>query len=183
MPFLDEEAMAVAQQALAQPGTPGPPGTNGSAGANGLGFTATVRQTGDQTATNANLANTSLLFALTSGVVYGVRFAGSYRSSVLTVGLKLGLTVPAFTSFSAEAKIGGFAADGAGSEWQGVINSSGDSVIATAVAVINVDTPWEITGVIEPSASGNLTVQFAAETTGATVTLRRGSVGLLSAVP
>jgi hypothetical protein len=163
-------------------GIQGVPGGSGSQGPAGLGFTATVRQANDQTATNANLANTALTFPVLSGLTYQYRFAGAYRSSVLTVGLKLALTVPSFTVFSAGAKIGGFAADGAGSEWQGVINSSGDPLTASAAGAINVDLPWVIEGILVPSANGNLTVQFAGETTGATVTFRAGSSGLLSAL-
>lgn len=195
MPFLDEEAMAVAQLALAQPGPQGPQGPQGIQGIQGPpgadstvpgpagpSILSTVRQAADLTATNGTLQNTSLTRPVTAGNTYQFRFAGAYRSTVATVGLKLALTVPAVTLFTARAHISGFAADGSDSEWAGVINSSGDAVTATAAGATNQDLPWSIDGVLVPSANGNLTVQFAAETTGATVTFRAGSSGVLTVI-
>jgi hypothetical protein len=164
-------------------GGPGPQGNAGPQGNPGLGFAATVKLDADAAGkTDANLANTSLVLPVVAGSTYTFKFYGAWRSNTSTVGLKIGLTVPAFTIYTAQARIGGFAVDGAGSEWQGVLNTSGDSVTSSAVAVTNVDMPWCIEGIIVPSAPGNVTVQYAAETTGATVTLRRGSAGFLMVV-
>lgn len=164
-------------------GIQGPSGATGSQGVPGPNLLSVVKLTADETGkTDATLANTSLILPVTSGVYYTFQFTGLYRSTVLTVGLKVALTVPTFTTFTAQARIGGVTADGTGSEWQGVINTSGDAVTGTAVAAINVDLPFVIEGVILPSAGGNVTVQYAAETTGATVTLRRGSVGVRTTI-
>ena len=135
--------------------------------------------TADETgATTATLANTSLNFAVTNGVYYAFRFYCLWRSTVATVGLKLGLTTPTFTVFGATVRIL-IAADGVGAELQGAITTSGDSVIGTAAVAINTDYVSVIEGVILPSATGTLMVQYAAEATGATVTMRNGSAGEL----
>lgn len=146
----------------------------------GSGGPTTVRKTGSaQTSTDATLANiTSLLFALTSGVYYHFKFLLTFRSSSLTVGLKVGATFPAVTRFSCSARIP-IAAAAAGGELQGPIVATGGAVVGTAVAAINTDYCAVVEGVILPSANGNLQMQFAAETTGATVTLQPESVGFL----
>lgn len=165
-------------------GIQGPAGADGAQGPQGVpgpSILAVDYLSADEAGkTNATLSDTGLLFAVSSGVYYAFQFFGTYRSTVLTVGVKLGLTVPAFTRFGAQVRIGGFAGDGAGSEYQGVINASGDSVFSTAVAAINVDMPFTVEGVLVPSTNGTLMLQYAAETTGATVTLRQGSCGILT---
>ena len=130
--------------------------------------------------TDSTLANTSLSFALTSGHYYMFEFYVLYDTSVTTVGLRIGLTTPAYNAFSALCEIGGFTTDKAGAFWQGEINSSGDTLVATAATPINDDHLARITGVIKPSADGNLVLQYAAETTGATVTIRAGSAARLT---
>jgi len=146
----------------------------------GGGGPTSCRKTGAaQTATTATLADiTGLSFAVTSGVYYHFKFLVTFRSTVATVGLKLGLTFPNVTRFSGSCRIP-IAAAGAGGELQGPISASGGSVSGSAVAAINVDYCAICEGVILPSANGTLQLQFAAETTGATVTLQPESVGFL----
>ena len=135
--------------------------------------------TADETgATTATLANTSLNFAVTSGVYYAFRFYVLWRTTLATVGLKLGLTTPTFTVFGAQVRIM-ILATGTASELQGSIIASGGSVSGTDAAATNTDYIAVIEGVILPSATGTLMVQYAAETTGATVTMRNGSAGEL----
>jgi hypothetical protein len=135
--------------------------------------------TGDETGkTDANLVDTSLSFAVLNGVYYAFRFYVAWRTSVVSVGLKIGLTTPAFTVYSAVVRTI-FAADGSDAVWEGALTTSGDSVIGTAAPVIGTDYLTVIEGVILPSADGVLMVQYAAETTGATVTMRQGSAGEL----
>lgn len=143
-----------------------------------------VRLAADETGkVDANLVNTGLSFPVTSGVYYLFRFYVAYRSTVLTVGLKLGLTTPTFTTFAASVRIAGNAADGATTEpWAGNLTSSGDFVIAPAAVATGTDYLAVVEGLILPSANGTLMVQYAAETTGATVTMRRGSAGDLVVV-
>lgn len=165
-------------------GPTGVTGVGGAVGATGPSSLTFVKLTADETGkTDANLVNTGLSFAVVSGTYYRFRFDVVYRSTVLTVGLKLGLTIPTATVFSARAIIAGFTTDGAGDGFIGNITSSGDSVISTAVVATNTDYVATIEGIILPSANGTLMVQYAAETTGATVTMRRASAGELITLP
>lgn len=132
-------------------------------------------------ATTATLANTNLLFPVVSGVYYAFTFYCVWATTDITVGLKVGLTTPTFTVFSAQVRIVE-AADGVAAICGGTINSSGDSVSSSGAAVINDNTVAVIEGVILPSAAGTLRVQYAAETTGATVTMKQASCGILTAV-
>lgn len=135
--------------------------------------------TADETgATTATLANTSLSFSVTSGVYYIFRFYVLWRTTVATVGLKVGLTTPTFTTFGAEARMM-ILATGTAAEFEGSIIASGGAVSGTDAAVINTDYMAVVEGVILPSATGTLMLQYAAETTGATVTMRQASAAEL----
>lgn len=165
-------------------GSAGAAGGTGATGPTGPSALTFVKLTADETGkTDANLVNTGLSFAVVSGTYYKFRFDVVYRSTVLTVGLKIGLTTPTFTVFSARALIAGFAADGVGEPFAGNITSSGDSVISTAVVATGTDYVATVEGIILPSANGTLMLQYAAETTGATVTVRRSSAGELVTLP
>lgn len=145
----------------------------------GGGGPSSVKSTADQTKTDGTLINvTNCSFSLTSGVYYKFQFLITFRSSVATVGLKIGLTFPGITRFSCTAQIP-IAAAGAGGTLQGYITASGGAVTGTAVAAINTDYLAVVDGLILPSANGTLQLQFAAETTGATVTCRQGTCGVL----
>jgi hypothetical protein len=141
------------------------------------GVVSTVRQLADQTSTTATLANaTNLVFAVVAGVTYKFSFNVLFQSTVATVGITLGLTFPSVTIQAATVRIP-IAVAGAGGEHQGWIIASGGSVVGSAVPAINQNYLAIVDGVIVPSANGNLQLQFSAETTGATVTLKAGSVG------
>lgn len=138
--------------------------------------------TGDETGkTNATLANTGLAFSVVSGIYYHFHFGIVWRTTDVTVGLKIGLTTPSFTIFSAMAQIVE-AADANNAIFAGIINSSGDSVSSSGAGAADANQFATIDGVILPSASGTLTLQYAAETTGATVTMKQGSCAILTAV-
>lgn len=137
-----------------------------------------VNQIADQTATTASLANTSLTFAVVVGTRYMFRFYICWRTTGTGVGLQLGMTTPTFTTFAATVRILIGSAT-ATAEFQGALTTSGDSVVGTAAATANADLPAVVEGVILPSANGFITLQFAAETTGQTVTFRKGSTGEL----
>lgn len=146
------------------------------------GKLSTIALTASETGkTDATLTNTGLLFAITSGVIYSFRFYCSYRSTSNTVGIKLGLTYPSLTVFSAQVLIGGQAAAGVVGAWHAHLNSATTSASSTDIDTTGTDRLAIIQGIIQPSASGTLRVQYAAETTGATVTLRQGSTGELVA--
>ena len=143
------------------------------------GGPSVVKSTADQTKADATLINvTNCSFALTAGAYYKFQFLIPFRSTVSTVGLKIGLTFPTVTVQACTAQIP-IAAAGAGGVLQGYIVASGGSVLGTAVPAINTDYLAVVDGFILPSANGTLQLQFAAETTGATVTCRNGACGVL----
>ena len=91
----------------------------------------------------------------------------------------LGITTPTFTKYTAWVRINVTSAASTVGVYDGSFQASGDSVVAANVVAINTDYPAVIEGVIVPSAAGTLMLQYAAETTGSTVTLRQGSAGEL----
>lgn len=155
----------------------GPQGPKGDKGDPGQGAGAVAALAADTTArTLTTLADlTGLGFPVVAGGVY--RFEGriAFRTAATTTGIRLGLTCPAFTVMAATVNIP-FAADGQAAMWHGVINSSGDSVVSTGVPVANVDQLAIITGIIIPSAAGNVQIQYASEVNGSGVIVRQGSM-------
>lgn len=119
--------------------------------------------------------------ALTNAVGLGLTLAvGTYAvySKVLyttqagTTGLRIGATTPAFTAYAATVGLIA-AADGTGALFNGTINTSGDSVVAsgaqagTSVAVID--------GLIVVATAGTYQIQFASEVGGSNVQILPGS--------
>ena len=137
---------------------------------------STTKRTADTTTSTATLKDVGLAFSVVSGHYYKFKFVLLYSTGATTTGIKVALTCPAVTDFSAGVKIFGFAPDAAAGAWMGVINSSGDVVTSTGVAVINVHYTAEVEGIIVPSADGVLQLQWASETTAA-ATLKAGSMG------
>lgn len=136
-----------------------------------------VKRTVDTTCLLTSLANIGgMTFPLVAGQQYSYKYVLIYSTAATTTGVRLSLVFPTATTQSALVTIHGLAADGAASEWSGTINSSGDIVTSTAVAVINVNYIAIIEGTILPSANGILILQFASEVAAA-ATLKRGSVG------
>jgi hypothetical protein len=143
-----------------------------------------VKLTADETGvTNSTLVNTGLSFAVTNGVYYNFKFIVLWRSGSGTVGLKIGLTTPTFTEYSATVAIHGLAGDGNAEAYIGSLNTSGDSAVSTAAQFTTVSMLAVIEGFLLPSADGTLMVQYAAETTGSTVTMKKGSSGRLTTLP
>ena len=161
-------------------GEQGPQGIQGETGPPGPGGPAVVRKAADQTFANATLANVSdLSFAVVAGRYYHFRFVLLVRSNTATVGVKLSVTVPAFTRFGARAGHP-VAVDGVGCEFFGAITASGDAVIPTAVPAVNTDYLAVVEGLLLPSANGTLQLQAATETGTTQVIVRQASVGFLT---
>jgi hypothetical protein len=138
-----------------------------------------VANTADQTSTSTTVANSNTLsFNVTAGTYYRFTFTVVFRSAAAATGLKLALTHPGATVFSATAEIPS-GADGTGSHFSGWITSSGDVVTSTGVQNPNTDYIAIVQGMILPSASGLLRLQFGSEVAGSTVTLRNGSLASL----
>lgn len=144
------------------------------------GGVSTAKITSSLSSTNStSLTNTTgLSFGVGNGIFYAFRFLVVFRMSDVTDGLKIGLTCPTVDVFSASVDIPQ-TADGLGADYEGCINSSGDSVAAAATPVANSDFTAVIDGVIKPSANGTLQVQHAVTAGAASVTIRLGSCGFL----
>ena len=127
--------------------------------------------------TNDTLTNTGLSFAVLSGISYRFRFTCLYRGAATSDGVKLALTTPTFTRYSAigvAPNATGPTGTSSGS-FVGGITSSGDYFLIPAIPTANTDYVATLEGIIVPSADGTLMLQYAAESTGQTVTLRQGS--------
>lgn len=129
--------------------------------------------------TTATLTDeTGLVFALKNGTYYRFTFHLIYTTTVTTSGLKWGLTTPAVTHFAALGRTL-VAADGPAASFDGLVNTSGDSIVATDAQAITADQLAIIEGTILPSADGNLQVQTANEAAAGTVVTKQGSNGML----
>ena len=140
-----------------------------------------VNLTADLTgSTSTTLADvTGLVFPVRSGVRYAFEFILIYQqASTTTTGLKIGLTFPAVTVFSANAIIPGVTIDGTANIYAGAITTSGDSVAGSGVEAAGTNYEAYCRGSILPSANGNLQLQWAAEVGSAgAITPKNGSSG------
>jgi len=142
-----------------------------------------VNLTADQTFTSSSVVNvTGLAFPLVGGLYVHFRFFLLVRNSVINEGAKFTLTFPTSTRFDCVAKacLGG---DGAVTTWEDTILSSGDAVTTVNFPVANTDYPITIEGVIVPSAVGSVQLQAGNESSGGTVTVRQGSLCLITRLP
>lgn len=164
-------------------GSPGPAGPPGSQGASGDAVPSTVKLTADLAAsTSTTLANTTgLSFAVTAGNYYSFEFVVLFQSAATTTGIRLGLTCPAFTVYSARVEVP-VAADGVSADMQGWLTTSGDSVLGTGVQAITTTYAAIIRGLILPSANGTIQVQHATEVAASGVTIKQGSHGVMRTV-
>lgn len=144
-----------------------------------LGLPSIVKITADQTSTSTTVANvTGLAFSVLSGRYYRFSFEMIHRTTDLTKGLRATITTPTFTSFAAVCRsMAG--ASGGGGEHQYPISASGEEVAFANATGADTDYIARIEGSILPSANGTIQVQFGLEATAATVTIRKGSNGLL----
>lgn len=144
-----------------------------------FGLNATCRATADQSFSVVALANVpQLSLAVAAGVCYSFRFQVLFQSSVITTGIVLSLTGPAFTTLAYQVTVPISAT--------GVVfghrQAYASATTGTGVAVINTTYLATIEGVLIPSAAGSLVVQAASEIAATTVTVKAGSVGLLETV-
>jgi len=162
-------------------GGTGPTGATGPSGATGP-TGALLKKTDFDTATASagNLsAHPSLKFDLTSGRTYIFAYRLLMQTPVATNGIRVGLNFPAATVVGANANIP-VSVDGVAGVWSGIITSSGDSVVGTSAATVNVPLVVTIEGTIIPSANGTLELGYGGElATTAGIVLRQGSVGII----
>lgn len=134
-----------------------------------------AKLTADQSTTATSAGNAAgLSVNVTAGQYYKIKAIVVFRSSDLSTGIKLGLTAPAATVFSASAAIPS-ATDGVTNTFKGWITSSGDIVSASSVENANTDYIAIIEGIITPSVTGALQLTFASSS-GSQVTIRPGSL-------
>lgn len=168
-------AAPIAGQALVYDGTQWIPTT---------GFPTFSRKTADEIFSVVGVANvTSLSFPVVAGQTYKYKFSVLYTSASTGNGLRLGLTYPAVTNASAWVNIAS-GGDGTAAYYQGVINSSGDSVrspntpaIAPAVMLAHVE------GIIDPTAAGSVQLTAAPELNAVDVVILAGSFVEVVVVP
>jgi len=136
-----------------------------------------VKLTSDLVSTTSTQVDaTGLSFAVTAGTYYKFRFVIVFRADATSTGIRLGLTAPAATVFTATTDVA-TGSDGTNGRAQGSITSSGDWILTGAVEAANTDYLAIIEGVILPTTSGTVQVRFAAGTNGTQITLRNGSMG------
>lgn len=148
------------------------------------GFPSFGKSTANQTFSAVALANvTNLSFNVNSGATYKYKFHILYTSAATTTGLRLGLTYPASTVATALANISS-GADGTGAYFQGTINTSGDSVMATATSSTSANGHIAfVEGIIAPTVNGTVQLQAATEIAASNIVIRSGSFVEITVVP
>lgn len=156
---------------------------NGTQWAPTTGFPVFARSTANQTFSATALANvTSLSFTVTSGLVYKYKFHIMYTSAATSTGLRLGLTYPAVTNATALANIAS-GGDGTGAYLQGLINSSGDSVLSANSPSTTTTLFAQVEGIIAPSANGTVQLQAATEIAASNIVILANSFVEFTVVP
>lgn len=123
-----------------------------------------------------------MAFPVLAGTLYRIIFDSIVQSDTATVGVAMSLTVPAFERFTASARFTGASSDGTDGEYHGNITTSDDAVVPTATVATGTDFMYSINGILIPSADGVVTLRARTEVGTTTVTVRRGSLGMLWAL-
>jgi hypothetical protein len=151
-----------------------------TSGGGGSGTGSWVNLLADQTTTATSLQPaTDMAFALLPNATYTFKFWVVFRSTSTSNGIRIGLTFPAVVRFAGDVRIPFSNTDSTTAYWYGVLSSSGDSVMATSVALANQDLVAIVEGTIRVSIAGNLQLVFASESSTQTITLRQGTAGQL----
>ena len=148
------------------------------------GFPTFARSTVDETFSVIALANaTGLSFPVVAGKIYKYKFNVLSTSGSVTNGARFGITYPAATVASATANIAS-GADGTAAVFSGVINSSGDSVMATNTPAIAPAVMFNtVEGIIAPSVAGNVQLQAATELASSNIVIKAGSFVEVTVLP
>ena len=144
------------------------------------GLPTRVKLTADATAITSSTpaAVAGLLFTLTSGTYYTFKFLLLVQTSDATVGPRLGLSLPAFTTFGATVTAL-FAADGAAATWTGALTVDDDYTTLTDLPAASTSYLVTVEGVILPSGAGDVQIIAAREGATGTITIKQASAGLL----
>jgi len=150
----------------------------------GSSILTTDKTTADSSLTTATLTDSELSFSVTSGTYYHFAFYPVFvNTGGSGTGVKVSVTCPSTTIFTARATIGGHGGDGTDNGWMGDITSSGDSVTSTTWVSSGVQYQTVVEGTILPSENGTLMLQFATEDGAQTITMKQGSHGFLYTLP
>jgi hypothetical protein len=149
-----------------------------SGGGGGSCCPGKVKITSDVTRTSSTLGSSELGFAVNAGTYYKFRFVIVFATDATTTGIRLGLTAPSASVFSATTDIA-TGSDGPNAREQGSITSSGDWVMTGAVEAANTNYIAIVEGIILPSVSGSVQLVFGAGTNGNQVSLKAGSMGII----
>lgn len=157
---------------------------NGSSWVPTTGFTSFSRKTADQIFSATTVVSaTSMVFPVTAGVTYKYKFHVMYTSAATNTGMRLGLLYPAVTVATGVANIAS-GADGTGAYFQGVLNSSGDSVMSANSPTTSANGMYSsVEGVIVPSASGNVQLTVGTEVASSNIVIKAGSFVEYTVVP
>jgi len=137
-----------------------------------------TKLTSDVTTTSTTLSSTELGFAVNAGTYYKFRFVVVFATDSTTTGIRLGLTAPSATVFSATTDIA-TGSDGTNARAQGSITSSGDWVMTGGVEAANTNYIAIVEGIILPSVSGNVQLVFGSGINGRMVSIKNASMGTL----
>lgn len=146
-----------------------------------LGVQTIRRTTTGQTITGTTLVDvTGLRFELAPHSHYYFRYLGGYTSAVSTTGLSLAVNGPAspdWISYAAQIAMTGITAAygvGAAYDTPSTAPTGGGATML----------PFSLEGTISTGdVGGTFTLRAAAEVAGSTVTILRGSIGILAAAP
>jgi hypothetical protein len=147
---------------------------------------AVARKTADTSFSSAVLADVpaaasgaALGFQLASGRLYRFSFDAIVNSSSVLDGIGMTVSAPAYEVLAATARYPAAGVDGVASEWVGNITASNDPVISSNVTAAGVDMRFSIDGTIITAAAGMLALRAGSGLGLATVTVRRGTMGML----
>ena len=142
-----------------------------------FGVPQSIKITSDYSTTvTTNVGITGLLFAITAGTYYRFKFTVIYQSAATTTGLAVSANIPAVTTFSAGVLLPN---SGATSALRGYLTANNGLATGAGTPTTTGLYIVEVDGLILPSSSGNLQMQFASEINASTVTIKAGTNGLL----
>lgn len=142
----------------------------------------TVKMTSNVSNSTTTLANvTGLSFAVTSGILYHIRFMGTFQTAAITTGIGFAVTTPAATYFGQRGTIQQAAA-GTDSYYDQSFTVTGGTSLSTGVVAATTNYPWFFEMWIQPSASGTVQLQSRSEVAASNTTVNAGSFGIMTVI-
>lgn len=143
-----------------------------------IGRTSAVRLQADRSTTSNSYQDVvGLSFQLEANKHYGFEFHGAYNTAGATTGIQLALNGPAQSFFAAIFEIATST-----TAYLAAVSANYNSGVDGTASGGATNLPFHICGNLTTTASGLLIVRGRSETNGNTVTVKRGSYGLLFGV-